>query len=294
MGRSADAVLSKSGPFDLINFMPYTDSLFFSFENTDGYQYFKVSNLGSLVTVLDSAGLDSSLIGVIRSFEDWYSVYRFGQAVDDEYTIFTKDTTVNINGTDLPLRIEYLGKRLDDETIQTEAGTFTCKKFLLSIVVSYIIFPPIIYELVRLETTKWISENVWLVQEFTPSKTIDLSQFGYGSFSIPGSKTRLIQTITDVKEIISPVSDFALNQNYPNPFNPETHISFKIPETGNVTLKVYDILGNKILTLLNETKNAGTYNVTFEPGKFGLAGGVYFYELNFKGNHLYNKMIYLK
>lgn len=294
MGRNADVVLSKIGPYSLINFLPYTDSSFFSFENTDGYQYYRISNLGNLAALLDSMGLDSSLIGVVQSFEDWYPVYRFGQAVNNEYTIFSKDTTLNINGTNLPLRFEYLGKRLDDETIQTEAGTFTCKKFLLSTVVSYIVFPPIVLEIARLETTSWISEGVWMVQEISPSKTIDLSAVGYGFVNIPGSKTQLITTITDVKDFAGPASDFALGQNYPNPFNPVTNINFRIPEAGNVTLKIYDVLGNEILTLFKGYRSPGVYSVAFNPEQKNLPSGVYIYELKFRGMNLYNKMMYIK
>ncbi len=187
MGRNADLLLSKNSTYNLINYMPYTDSSFFSFENTDGYQYFRISNLGSLVSVLDSIGLDSTLLGVIQSFEDWYSVFRFNQSVNSEYTIFSKDTTLNLGGTNAPLRFKYLGKRLNDETIQTEAGSFTCKKFVLATTVSYL-FGPIPIEIIRLETTKWIAQNVWLVQELTPSQTIDLSLLTLGSFVIPGLK----------------------------------------------------------------------------------------------------------
>ncbi len=169
MGRSADIVLSKNGTYNLVNYLPYTDSSFFSFENTDGHQYFRVSNLGNLTTLLDSIGLDSTVLGVIQSLEDWYSVFRFGQTVNNEYTIFTKDTTINFSGKDIPMRFKYLGKRLDDETIQTEAGTFNCKKFLLSTTVSYTFlgFP---IEFIRLETTKWLAQNMWLVQEIMPSE----------------------------------------------------------------------------------------------------------------------------
>ena len=103
MGRNSNIVLSKNGTYNLINYLPYTDSSFFSFENADGYQYFRVSNLGNLTTLLDSIGLDSTVLGVIQSLENWYSVFRFGQSVNSEYTIFSKDTTVNFNGNDLPL-----------------------------------------------------------------------------------------------------------------------------------------------------------------------------------------------
>ncbi len=295
MGRNADFVLSKSGPLNLINFMPYTDTSFFSFENADGYQYFKISNLGNLVAVLDSVGLDSTVLGVIQSFEEWYSVFRFAQPVGSEYTIFSKDTTINLSGSNLPLRFQYLGKRFSDETIQTEAGTYLCKQFLLSTVVSYIIFPPnLTLELFRLTTTKWISQNVWLVQEISPSTNIDLSFIGYPAFTIPGTKTVLIPLITDVKFSESSPSDFALLQNYPNPFNPSTKINFWIPEPGNVSLKVYDILGREVSTLLNEQKNAGSYSVSFDPESNKLSSGIYFYVLKFKGMELTNKMVFLK
>lgn len=70
---------------------------------------------------------------------------------------------------------------------------------------------------------------------------------------------------------------FALLQNYPNPFNPSTRIPFSIRAVGNVTLKVYDILGREVRTLVNENLQAGSYEVTFNAE--GLASGVYLYRL---------------
>ena len=74
---------------------------------------------------------------------------------------------------------------------------------------------------------------------------------------------------------------FALLQNYPNPFNPTTVISYQLPVSGNVILKVYDILGNEIATLVDEYKTAGQYEVEFNPasGNQNLASGIYFYQL---------------
>jgi hypothetical protein len=68
-----------------------------------------------------------------------------------------------------------------------------------------------------------------------------------------------------------------LNQNYPNPFNPTTTISFTIPSTSNVSLKVFNILGKEVATLVNESKSAGNYSINFNAS--GLSSGVYFYQL---------------
>ena len=70
---------------------------------------------------------------------------------------------------------------------------------------------------------------------------------------------------------------FSLHQNYPNPFNPSTVISYQIASAGKVSLKVYDMLGREVATLVNETKSAGNYTATFNATK--LPSGVYFYRL---------------
>jgi hypothetical protein len=66
-------------------------------------------------------------------------------------------------------------------------------------------------------------------------------------------------------------------QNHPNPFNPVTVISYQLPAIGTVSVKVYDIFGRDVKTLVNETNIAGTYNVQFDATN--LASGVYFYRL---------------
>jgi hypothetical protein len=87
-------------------------------------------------------------------------------------------------------------------------------------------------------------------------------------------------------------NDFSLSQNYPNPFNPNTVISYQLPVNGNVTLKVYDILGNEIATLVNEEKPAGEYEVEFNGSN--LPSGIYFYQLKAEQYSETKKMILLK
>ncbi len=73
--------------------------------------------------------------------------------------------------------------------------------------------------------------------------------------------------------------EFSLAQNYPNPFNPTTTINYSIPQTSFVTIKVYDVLGNEITTLVNEEKKAGNYSTQFAVGSMQLPSGVYFYRM---------------
>jgi hypothetical protein len=73
-------------------------------------------------------------------------------------------------------------------------------------------------------------------------------------------------------------TEFKLEQNYPNPFNPTTTIRFAIPQTEHVMLKVYDLLGREVATLVDEARNAGSFNETFDASK--LASGVYIYKLS--------------
>jgi len=82
--------------------------------------------------------------------------------------------------------------------------------------------------------------------------------------------------------------------NYPNPFNPATNIGFRIPEQSNVKIIVYDILGRKVTTLLDEEKSAGEYEIIFDAEKYNLSSGVYFYKLKTEGGEITRKMILLR
>ena len=97
-------------------------------------------------------------------------------------------------------------------------------------------------------------------------------------------------SVTGVGNEISEVSDFKLEQNYPNPFNPSTTISWQSPKGSHQTLKVFDLLGREIATLVDEYKPAGSYKVEFT--SIGLTSGIYFYKLQ-AGNFIETKKMIL-
>ncbi|MFA6598785.1 MAG: S1/P1 nuclease [Ignavibacteriaceae bacterium] len=103
---------------------------------------------------------------------------------------------------------------------------------------------------------------------------------------------------TSVRDEQTSPSSFNLCQNYPNPFNPSTSIQYSINSKQFVSLKVYDIIGNEVATLVNEVHDAGTYQVTFNPqtgsDRKPLTSGVYLYQLK-SGDFLQTKkMIFIK
>ncbi|MGB5895882.1 MAG: T9SS type A sorting domain-containing protein, partial [Ignavibacteriaceae bacterium] len=97
---------------------------------------------------------------------------------------------------------------------------------------------------------------------------------------------------SDIIEVEFVPTEFTLYQNYPNPFNPATKIKYSIPKESEVTVKVFDILGAEVITLLNEEKEAGVYEVDFNAQR--LASGVYFYRLQAGSFIEAKKMVLMK
>ena len=83
--------------------------------------------------------------------------------------------------------------------------------------------------------------------------------------------------VTSVAERGGIPKEYALQQNYPNPFNPSTTIRFDLPHASRVSLKVYNVLGQEVMTLVDEERPGGSYAVVFDAGR--LSSGTYYYEM---------------
>ncbi len=104
-----------------------------------------------------------------------------------------------------------------------------------------------------------------------------------------GSINAVTSSITQITEI---VRSYELSQNYPNPFNPVTNINFSVPNSSNVTLKIYNNMGQEVETLVNEKLNAGSYQVDWNAINF--TSGVYYYKIQTEGFIETKKMFLIK
>lgn len=130
-----------------------------------------------------------------------------------------------------------------------------------------------------------IFQGCWGVYRF-PSGKIIASDISNGLFVIKADIP------TDITRPNSNPYVFSLNQNYPNPFNPATVIGFTLNKTGNVKLRIYDVLGNEVAVLVNEKQNAGSYTVEWNAADY--PSGIYFYKIESQGYSQTKKMTLLK
>ena len=101
------------------------------------------------------------------------------------------------------------------------------------------------------------------------------------------------EILTGIESISSAApKKFFVEQNYPNPFNPTTNIVFGIPQASEVTVKIYNAIGQEVITLFDGYKPAGSYELTFNA--FHLTSGVYFYKLEAGNINYTRKMLFVK
>ena len=283
-GKTANVIITKRDTSLGVPFNPLT---YVSFEGSNAYLYYLI-NIDSLINSVGSAKIIAKT-SIVNNVGGWELFYNFAQSENASYQILKIDTTVNYKGLKLQGRYEMIGMRLADQEVETDAGNFNCKKFVIDNNV-YVKLIGDYSKIFTIPDTVWIAENQWIVQDITPSVTTN--PLGLGEIHIPGSKKVVtVQTPTSIN-----VDNFKLYQNYPNPFNPGTIIKYSLPENSNVELIIYDLLGNEITTLVDKEQSAGNYEVVFNPSqiKNGISTGVYFYTLRTGSASLTKKLIYLK
>ena len=231
----------------------------------------------------------TSFVNYIKSIGDPYNqnqarAYLLGKqstGVDYDPCSWRYGTTYGINCTEVnPIfmysgdpvtNIGWLATRADDQRQLASTGPFTLEVGKpVTIIVANIV-----------GRGKDSLNSITLSREFSES----IEGFYKSNF------TDIVVSVDDKNTKPVP-SSFILYQNYPNPFNPTTNIEFRISDFGFVSLKVYDVLGREIATLVNEEKLAGNYEVEFDGSK--LSSGVYFYRLNSGSFISTKKMLLIK
>lgn len=142
-------------------------------------------------------------------------------------------------------------------------------------------------KLAIIEYFRW-KNNAWI-----PNKDRYYIDFGNNSDAeFLGSKIEFADFWTGINDNLQAAKEFRLDQNFPNPFNPLTHISYSISNAGHVQLKVFDVLGKEVTTLVDRFENAGEHRTEFNAAS--LSSGVYFYRITSGSYSAIKKMVLIK
>ena len=242
------------------------DRYYMTYNNGDSWYEFTndvPTGLTSFSAPTNQIGYAVGSLGLVLKFND--TTY-----VPEEFTSFTS----SVNGNDV--------------TLNWETATETNNNG---------------FQIERLKTQNERSEE-WVNLDFVNGKgtTTEPQSYSYIDEKLSAGKYqyRLKQIDFDgtfeyssiIEVEIGTPSAYYISQNYPNPFNPSTTIKYDLPKDGLITLEVYDILGRKIATLINENRNAGRYGQTFDASS--LTSGIYVYKLQADDFISSKKMILLK
>jgi len=195
----------------------------------------------------------------------WYRVYSEGSLITNNYPVIVLDSIYNIYTTAISTATggaDYAAIKYDSSGNQIYTVTYNNSSY------------DYVYDLALGK-----QGDIYLTGEFSANG------WGYGT-------VKFTPIITGISENEIKTYNYKLEQNYPNPFNPTTKINYQLSMFSNVSLKVYDVLGHEVKTLVNENKPAGRYEVTFNGADF--PSGIYFYKLETESYIQTRRMILLK
>ncbi len=260
------------------------------------------SQFFSPIQFISGTPFDTVFVGSLNRFSNWYQIMNLQGRINIPDTLLRFDTTVTIDTLTLPFQFIFTTTKRNERTIIVPAGTFVSLpfdiRFRLNLLFAVPILGTIPVPIIDITDTMYIAKGKWIVKEIrrsatipTPSLFSQLLPPKIPRFNLPGFVKELsMMTLTSVEKVSSIPLSLILSQNYPNPFNPSTTIQYQIPVRSNVFLKVFNILGQEVAELVNETKDAGTYSVQFDASS--LASGLYFYQLR-TGNIVETKKMLL-
>jgi len=212
---------------------------------------------------------------------------RYGNSKNNSNNTFTLKDTINLLSTNNP-RIEFTAKWAEEVTfdytriqISTNFGSTWINlsgryTTTVSGQPSYTGIKHWINEQINLNA--YIGQKIKIRFNLVTNAGTPGDGFYFDNFRVVNYKDEGT-SVVQLNSIVP--SEYKLFQNYPNPFNPVTNLEFGISELGFVSLKVYNILGKEVVTLVNEQKNAGTYRVKFDGSNF--ESGIYYYKLSVTG-----------
>jgi hypothetical protein len=219
------------------------------------------SKLNGQFDVLGNAAVTSALPGFVTgiSYDPYRRQYEHPMTFNSQWSN-TYTQTISVNGA--PIN----SSSVSISTIVDAYGTMTIPGGAS-------------YEALRIREELTISGMTSVSYSFVSKNgaqvnvnAVDSNPPSSGTIVVDGT-TFYDGLTTSVEQVSNYPADYTLSQNYPNPFNPTTNIEYSIPEASFVELKVYDILGNEIATLVNEEQDAGVYRADFDAA--GLTSGLY-------------------
>jgi len=279
-------------PYDYIDYSRWsewwgTGNPVFPGPDTSGSQIIfyepECATIGSNWDIIEDAQTSGGKYVTVRS--DTESVSAAPTSSDDHiYITFTvdKDTTYSIFG-----RANCPSADDDSYWLKMDDGSFVMANGLGTVGWDWVRLTSYVLTVGEHTLTIAYRENGALLDKICISDYVSPPE-GMGE----EAENSCDSTETGVKNLMGVPDDFALGQNYPNPFNPSTNINWQSPVGSLQSLKVYDVLGNEVETLVDEYRTAGTYEVKFDASK--LTSGVYFYQLKVNDFISTKKLMLLK